>query len=131
MANKPKKMSKKRQLALATGKEIRPAYTVKAILTWIVVLAAIAGGTLLYFNRETVLSVLSEDRAQIAVCEVTKVNTTPEFDTSCGRYLWNTVQLPGNPSTELQVGTTYEFVSQGPRFVFFGWKPSVFEYKQV
>ena len=107
-----------------------PAFNIRAIISWVVLIAVVLTAVTLFINRDKVLHAVSSDKETVETCTVTKLNLSREFDTDCGRFLWGG-QLGDTPYGVLGLNRVFELHATGPRFPIFGLKPTVVSYVEV
>lgn len=64
-------------------------------------------------------------------CKITQTNSSNFFDTSCGKFEWNTERQPGSPKANLVKGETYTIKASGFRFGLGHMYPSVITYEKT
>lgn len=129
MSNGRREMTRTQRRKNSVGREVRPAFSVRSITSWSILILLIGAIVLGITHRSAIYHTLSANAETKTICTVTRVNFTNEIDTSCGRFNWTVSRATAHDA--VQPGQTYEFSTKGPRFFPLGLKPRVIEVKQV
>lgn len=123
---KPK--STRKQLKEAK-KNPKSALNVRRLVVGLLILVATAGTVTAITSPQLISKVVSDGIInRTEVCEVTEVNVSAFFDTTCGRFEWDAEKTPGSPSANLVEGVTYTFTSSGLRAAPVKLIPSIDSY---
>lgn len=114
---KPKKIRKYRNRS-------KNSFNFRGLITAIIILALLGGGIYLFLHQEVIDDAKNGELiTETSECTVTNINPSYQFDTDCGVFQWDEMNLTGTPAGSLVVGQKYSFHAKGLRFPAFGWYP--------
>lgn len=130
-ASQASPISAKKQLKNAK-KNQKPPVSVRGLIGGLLILVATAIAVTAVISPDILNKITSgEVIVNTETCKVTELNSSNFFDTSCGKFEWNTERQPGNPKANLVKGETYTIKASGVRFGLGHMYPSVITYSKV
>lgn len=124
-------ISSKKQLKKAK-KTKRSAISVRGLITGLFILIATAIAVTAVTSPDILTKITAgEIIERTEICTITETNASLYFDTTCGKFEWNTVRQPGTPKNNLVEGETYRIESSGVRIGIAKQFPSVIAYDKA
>lgn len=121
--------SSRKQLKNAKKNSKHPI-SVRALITGLFILIITSIAVTAVISPDILSKIASGEIVErMETCVVEEINSTNFFDTSCGKFEWDTERQPGTPSTALVEGETYLIKSSGIRFGLAQQFPSVMSYE--
>lgn len=115
--NSPQKklISDKKQLKNAK-KDRKSAVSIRSLVMGLIILIATSIAITAVISPSLLGKIASGDFAvKTETCTVTEINSSLFFDSTCGKFEWDSDRQPGTPATKLVEGETYSFSSKGLR----------------
>lgn len=126
---KKKPTSSRKQLKNAKKNPKHPI-SVRALITGLFILITTSIAVTAVISPDILSKIAAGEIVErTETCLVEEINSSIFFDTSCGKFEWDSERQPGTPSTALVEGETYLIKSSGIRFGFAQAFPSVMSYE--
>ena len=126
-----KPISNRKQLRKAK-KNQKSAISVRSLFTGLFILIATSIAVTAVISPGLLNKVASGELIESTeTCKVEELNTSLFFDTSCGKFEWDTNRQPGTPITKLVKGQSYTIKSSGIRIAPAQVFPHVISYEKA
>jgi len=126
-----KPISPKQQLRNAKRSKNKSPISVRSLITGLAILIATSVAVTAVISPGLLSKLVSGELIEnTSICKVTEMNSSIFFDTTCGKFEWDTARQPGTPSAKLVKGETYTFKSIGVRIGPAHMFPKIVSYEQ-
>lgn len=126
---KSKGISARKQLRNAK-KDRKSPISVRRLFSGLAILAVTSIAVMAVTSPETLNDITSGEILKSSeTCTITEINSSIFFDTSCGKFEWDTQRQPGSPSENLVEGDAYNIESVGFRIAPAKVFPSLVTYE--
>ena len=128
----PKKTTSSRKQLKNAKRSNRSSISVRGLITGLLILIATTIAVTAVISPSLLNKIASGEFIQVSqTCKIKETNKTLFFDTTCGKFEWDTDRQPGDPSSKLVEGETYTIKSVGLRIGPAQVFPKVITYDKV